>query len=188
MEEEAASAQSTSVDTGCGITVRSLALETQAQTPMDLSRRGLVGGQSYSGGVHSVTNETPLAPRTSSATTYPVHSSSVQESTLERLSHSQYHSIPHTHRGASRHHSSASRDQPWSLSSRSTYLGGSRDDSRSSRGSFLQEVGDPPYSSSPRRLLDTLRDIPSLGSRPELSCDEILKEVLRAIQMPDLLV
>ncbi len=35
MEGEAASAQSTSVDTGCGVTVHSLALETQAQTPME---------------------------------------------------------------------------------------------------------------------------------------------------------
>ncbi len=150
MEEEAASDQSTSTDMSWGITIRSQTLETQAHKPMDLSRRGVGGGQSQVGGVHSVANENLLESRISSATAYSVRSSSIQESTLERLSRSQYHSIPHSSQGASRHHSSTSGDQPWSWSLRSSYPGGSRDDSRSSGGSFLQELGDLPFSSSPR--------------------------------------
>ncbi len=178
MDEEAASAQSTSADTSCGVTICSQTLETQALKPMDLSRRGVGGGQSQVGGVHSVANETLLASRMSSATAYSVCSSSVQESTLERCSQSQYHSIPHSSQGASRHHSSTSGDQPWSWSSRSSYPADSRNDNRSFRGSFLQEHGDLPFSSSPRRLLDTSRDMLTLGSRPDLSYGDILREVL----------
>ena len=77
-----------------------------------------------------------------------------------------------------------------SQSSRAVYMSISRDASLSfSRDTAYRAFGDPALAYSPRRPFeDFSRDPPSIGSRPATPYADILKEVLRTVHMPDLMV
>ncbi len=156
------------------------------QTKESVEFRGEVrGGQSIYGGVHSVVNETPLTSRAHSSSSSSTRTS--RDSTLDRLSCAQFHDPWSRDSKAS---TSATRDVGSSQSIRATFLGDSRDASLNlSRGAGYRDFEVPSLTSSPRRLYqDFPRDAPSIGSRPVTPYADILKEVLRVVHMPDLLV
>ncbi len=75
-------------------------------------------------------------------------------------------------------------------STSATFLGESRDTSFNlSQGTVLRDLGDPSLASSPRcPFKDSCMDAPSIGSSPATPYADLLREVLRTVHMPDLLV
>ncbi len=126
-DEAQGASSSTGKGMGCDVNVRSENPELQAEESIK-SRGEVRGGQSQTGGVHSVLKTTLLATRTSTITASSAQASAPQDSTLERLSHSQFYDLQSS-RSSSRTSSSATRDVDLSQSTRATFIGDSQDTS-----------------------------------------------------------